>query len=282
MRNRNIATVLAFIALAAMMSAASMPLAGQERAAAASSWTPPRLPDGTPDLQGLYQPVNPGGMPGNNIEEHPPSFLRPGGKSFIIDPADGKIPYQPWALAERDRRRSPAHSYDDPEGHCFLSGVPRQMYISGGGGVFQVLQTPGYVLILHEYIHAYRIIPTDNRKHLPPAIRLWEGDSIGRWAGNTLVIDTTNNSGKTWFDLSGNFVSDAVHQLERMTLVDPNTIDYAVTITDPKVFTRPWTMALSWRRAQQQQGFSEILEQACHEGNRDLEHMKAVQEKGSR
>lgn len=81
------------------------------------------------------------------------------------------------------------------------------------------------------------------------------------------------------FELSGNFVSDAVHQLERMTLVDPNTIDYEATITDPRVFTRPWKMALGWRRVQHQQGFSEILEQACHEGNRDLEHTRAVQQK---
>src|SRR4029450_10663993 len=105
-----------------------------------------------------------------------------------------------------------------------------------------------HVVILFEYIHAYRIIPTDGRRHLTPAIRKWEGDSVGHWDGDSLVVDTTNNNGKTWFELSGNFMSNAAHQVERLTMSDSNTIKYEVRIEDPKVFTRPFTIAFPLTR----------------------------------
>jgi hypothetical protein len=118
----------------------------------------------------------------------------------------------------------------------------------------------------------------DGRAHLPSGIRLWEGDSVGHWDGDTLVVDTTNNNGRSWFEQTGNFMSDTAHQIERFAMVDSNTINYQVTISDPKVLTRPFTMAFPLKRAAA--GNFELLEYACHEGNEDFEHMKAVQDAG--
>lgn len=264
------------LALAALMTA---PAAAQEEAGSGRGGSTivtvpggavPRLPDGRPDLQGYWQPRSEGGFPTNNIEEHPPSFLRPGGKSIIADPPDGKLPYNPWALAERDRRRKPENSYDDPEGHCFLSGVPRIMDFN-----HQLIQTPDTIVMLFEYIHAARTIHLDGRTHVPDKIRLWQGDSVGHWEGDTLVVETTNNNGKTWLDLSGNMVSDAETVVERFTMVDSNTIEWQATITDPKVYTRPWTEKM--RLLRQQLAPYGLLEEACHEDNQDLVHTRAIQ-----
>ena len=100
-------------------------------------------------------------------------------------------------------------------------------------------------------------------------IKLWNGDSVGRWEGNTLVIDVTNVNGYTWFDDAGNFYTDAAHLVERLTMIDPNTIHYEVTIEDPKAYTRPWKMV--WALVREAPGF-ELLEEACLEGERDLPH----------
>lgn len=229
----------------------------------------PRLSDGKPDLQGNWQPRSDGGFPTNNVEEHPPSFLRTGGKSIISDPPDGRLPYQAWAIAERDRRRLPHNSYFDPEGHCFQSGVPRIMNFAG-----QILQTPEQILLLFEFVHATRTIHLDGRTHLPANIRLWQGDSLGRWEGDTLVVETTNLNGKTWLDLSGNFTSDAATVVERFTMVDSNAIQWQATITDPKVFTQPWTERTNLLR--QSLGEYGLLEEACHEDNQDLVHTRAI------
>ena len=272
-------STILMLALAAIMLMTTAPIVAQDDVEAArggativraSAGPVPRLPSGKPDLQGYWQPRSNGGFPTNNLEEHPPSFLRGGGKSLISDPPDGKFPYQPWAIAERDRRRLPQNSYDDPDGHCFLSGVPRIMDFN-----FQTLQTPTDIVMLFEYIHAQRVIHTDERKHAPGRIRLWQGDSIGHWEGDTLVVDTTNNNGKTWLELSGNFVSDAETVVERFTMVDSNNIEWQATVTDPKVYTRPWTMKMTHLR--QAPGNYGLLEEACHEDNQDLAHTRAVQ-----
>ena len=97
------------------------------------------------------------------------------------------------------------------------------------------------------------------------------GDSRGRWEGNTLVVDVTNNNDKTWFDVIGSFHSDALHVVERFTVVDAKAIDYEATIEDPKVYTRPWKLALRLERIHEKD--YELLEEACHEGERDVQHI---------
>jgi hypothetical protein len=246
----------------------SVVAAAQDRPAAAAGAVP-RLADGKPDMQGYWLPLLDSSI---LLEAHPAGFGVNARDSIIADPPDGKFPYQPWALAERDRRRRPENNYEDPQGHCFLSGAPRQMFTMVN--TVQIQQPPGHVLILFEYIHAYRTIRIGG-SHLPAPIHTWEGDSIARWAGDTLVVDTTNFNGKTWLDMTGDFVSDAARVTERFTMVDADTIEYVITIDDAKVYTRPWTSVTLSMKRNREKGY-ELMEHSCHEGNVDLEHVKAV------
>jgi hypothetical protein len=116
----------------------------------------------------------------------------------------------------------------------------------------------------------------NSRTHLTPNIRLWMGDSIGYWEGDTLVVESTNFNGKTWLDMAANVVSDSLNVVERIWLIDENTMAYEATLTDPKVYTRPWTMAITIAR-NRDDGF-EILEGACHEGNLDVDLLRRTSE----
>jgi hypothetical protein len=220
----------------------------------AKTFTPPRTRDGVPDFQGVWGRVGIRNM--ENIEEHPETMDGSGGRSAIVDPPDGRIPYQPWAAAKRDGHFA---RYLDAAQLCLPHGSPRFAY----GGGKQVLQAPGSVFILNNYADTYRIIPTDGRPHIPPGIRLWEGDLRGRWEGNTLVIDVTNQLAMGQIDHVGNFVSEYAHVVERLTMIDTNVIHYTARIEDPKVFTRPWTIAFGWRRSA---NADEMWEQGCREG----------------
>jgi hypothetical protein len=137
---------------------------------------------------------------------------------------------------------------------------------------FYILQPPGYVVILHERM-SYRVIPLDGRSHLPDDVRLWMGDSVGHWEGDTLVVETTNFNGKTWLNEVGDVVTHAQTVVEHYTMVSANQIDYRATITDPLAYTRPWTIELDMNRAD-----DELLEVACHEDNGDLFHLKDVRD----
>jgi hypothetical protein len=228
--------------------------------ARAKTFRPPRTLDDRPDLQGFWRGPASGT---ENIEEHPMTDDDNGGKSLIVEPADGRVPYQPWAAAAQKENRS---RYVEPNVPCFPSGVPRSLYVPTQ---IEILQTADYVLILFERAHTYRIIPTVARPHVGNRIGLWMGDSRGRWDGNTLEVDVTNHNAKTWFDQAGNFHSSAAHMIERFTLIDADTIHYQVRIDDPNVYTRPWTMALPLRR-NKEKGFR-LLEEACHEGERNTD-----------
>jgi hypothetical protein len=144
------------------------------------------------------------------------------------------------------------------------------MFPAGYNNAYEVVQIPGYVIFNFEMIHETRIIPIDGRPHLSPAIRLWNGDSVGRWEGNTLVVDTTNYNGKG--DVATSAAtgrvravaqSDAAHVVERFTRVAPGTITYTVTVEDPKMFARPWTVSMPLTLDPEYRMF----EYACHEGN---------------
>ena len=209
---------------------------------------PPRTIDGVPDLQGQWR--GPGGGAGDDIEEHGyVDITTPPQESFISDPPDGKIPYTPWALAKRNEiraglsRRWPGESgerlYADPASYCLSTIGPR-------GVVGEIIQQPGVVFMVASRIH--RVIPTDGRAPIGDRAKFWRGASRGRWEGDTLVVDVTNLNGLHWFDSVGNFYSENTRFTERFTLVDANTIDYELTIEDPTIYTRPWTMNFPRRR----------------------------------
>jgi hypothetical protein len=228
----------------------------------AKTFEPSRTADGRPDFQGFWR-----GQPAatENIEAHPKTDDDDGGPTLIVDPADGRIPYQPWALRQVGENR--AH-YVDPNAACFPSGVPRSMYTPTQ---IEIRQNASSVVILFERAHTYRIIPTDGPARTDSQIRLWQGDSRGKWEGNTLVVDVTNQNGRAWLDQAGHFYTEAVHKVERFTLIDADTIHYQVTIDDPNVFTKPWTMTFPLRR-NRQPGFA-LLEEACHEGERSTDRL---------
>lgn len=229
----------------------------------------PRTSAGKPDLGGRWLRSEEGeGRATNIIEEHPAGYGITAGKSLIIDPTDGRFPYQPWALEERDRRRRDENAYEDPQGNCFLSGVPRIMNFD-----FEILQFPDYVVLLYEYINTSRVIPLDGRPHLPAGIRLFMSDSRGRWEGDTLVVDTTNFNGETWMALGGDFTSADAHLVERFRMLNADRLSWEATVTDPKVFTRPWTVRYG-PFTRDRGPAEEELEDSCHEGNVDLGHLK--------
>jgi hypothetical protein len=138
---------------------------------------------------------------------------------------------------------------------------------------FYIVQTPTYVVLLLERM-SWRIVPLDGRAHLPDTIRLWQGDSLGRWDGDSLVIETTNLNGKTWLNEVGDVISHGATVVERFTPVNAATMQYEATVNDPIVFTRPWTIAMPMKR----NPGGELLEVACLEDNQDLAHLKDVRD----
>lgn len=231
-----------------------------------------RMPDGQPDLSGFYNSNGRGANYG--LEEHPTQGLMPGGQGIVVDPPDGRLPMQDWARAELKSRQTPARGYDDPTAHCIMAaGVPRGFYVPAP---FFIMQTPTDVVVLFERM-AWRRIPIDpKRPHLPDTIRLWQGDSVGRWDGDTLVVDSRNFNGKTWLNEAGEITSHALQVVERFTPVNETTIIYRATLTDPIVYTRPFTIEVQFNRDPE----GEMLEVACHEDNQDLKHMKDVKDAG--
>ena len=167
-------------------------------------------------------------------------------------------------------------AFIDSRVRCLPAGTPRGIFSSSYNG-WQVLQPPGHVVILYEHNHLHRVIPVDGSPHPGSDIQLWMGDSRGRWEGNTLVVDVTNFTDKTWVvgELggegmsAGSFHSPAMHLVERFTIVGDGRIDYEATIEDPNVFARPWKIAFPvWKRAPDDYV---LFEYACHEGNRSTE-----------
>jgi hypothetical protein len=250
----------------AVMSAGSLALDTPDVALQARQapqrFVPPRTVDGQPDLQGIWRVWN---LARYDVEPHPASYDVPAGLGVIVDPPDGRIPYKPWALERKKENFAKSRitfPYDplknaDPVARCYIPGVPRITYL---GWPFEIVQSKDFVGIVYEWMHIRRMIPLTNRP-VPEGIDFWGGLSRGRWDGNSLVVKVTNLSDWTWFDMAGNFHSNAAQVEERYTLSGPDTIDYQVTITDPDVFTRPWKM----RMAIQRQRDARLLEYECHE-----------------
>ena len=193
---------------------------------------------------GLYQPD--GGGANYGLETRARDFFTPESRGIVVDPPDGKLPYQTWARAERESRALPERGYDDPTAHCFVAGVPRSHVRARRP--FQILQPPGYVVMLFERM-SWRQIPLDGRAHLPDHVRLWQGDSVGRWEGDTLVVETTNLNGKTWLNEVGDVVSHAETVVERSRRSTRTRLIYEATVTDPIAYTRPWTIEVPINKA---------------------------------
>jgi hypothetical protein len=253
-----------------------------QRRAAATSWTPARTADGQPDLQGFwtaevggtYDLTDPRGgeIRVEEVAQAARGLVRKPNASRVVDPPDGRIPYQPWAAAKHkdlranaDNPRKPEHI--DTQNRCLPDGALRDL-LHGG---FRIVQTAEYVVFLGEENYGFRVVPLDRRPHIGPDLRLWMGDSRGHWEGNTLVIDVTNSNGKPRLDMVGNFYGETVHFVERLTPVDAQTFDYQVRVEDPSVYTRPWTLVARFKRAHADT--YEFLEDACHEGEQSADKM---------
>jgi hypothetical protein len=249
---------------------ATAPVAGQTAA-----YRAPRTPDGKPDFNGIWQANNEANY---DIQAHmarPAMALRPGpygpvpaapvlalGAVGAVPPGIGvvegdEIPYKPEALAKKKENQE-KWLERDPEIKCYLPGVPRATYMPYP---FQIFQSPSALFFAYEYAGAVRNVYLKDPG--PAPIDSWMGQSVGRYEGETLVIDTTGFNDSTWFDRAGNHHSDKLHTVERFTRTSPDVINYEVTIEDPVVFTKSWKMSMPlYRRAERN---AQLLDFKCVE-----------------
>ena len=249
-----VATVIAAATVSAVLSVLMMRTVGQatERA---------RTVDGKPNVSGVWQANNEANW---DLQAHPAragAVTQPGVYPFAfaqvpaapvlalgaaagvpgslgVVQGDAEIPYTPEAAAKK--RENADHWIDrDPELKCYLPGIPRATYMPYP---FQIIQSTNKIQMAYTFSNAARTIHLD--KVEGPPDDTWMGHAVGHWEGDTLVVDVTNFNDKTWFDRAGNFHSDALHVVERFTPIGADALRYEVTIEDPKVFTRPWKIAM--------------------------------------
>ena len=193
---------------------------------------------------------------------------------FVIEPADGKIPALTEAARQRQEaqrearsKRAAPDSYTDMSDYerCISLGMPGSMMPGVYGSVYEITQAPGFVAIRHEMIHETRVIDLAGREHVDEGVRTYMGDAIGRWDGDTLVVETTNFKGATGIGLNGNGLptTTAIRLTERFTRVADDQVDYEVTVDDPGLYTAPFTIAMPLTT---QPGYR-VLPYECHEGN---------------
>jgi hypothetical protein len=197
--------------------------------------------------------------------------------SLVVEPPDGKVPAQTEAakLRAADEGKRPAFRGAGANGRgadtwldrstferCITRGLPGAMSPTAYNNNYRFTQSPGFVAIQIEMLGGTRVIPTDGRTHIRSSIRQWMGDSVGRWEGDTLVVDTTNFTDKVLY----RGAAENLHLVERFTKVGPGEIDYRVTIEDPTTFAKPWTLAIPYVTTGE-----DMFEYACHEGNYGME-----------
>lgn len=218
-------------------------------------WRGARLPDGQPDISGFWGAsfgsylnfTDPEGYStGERPRKLPPREQR--APSRVSDPTDGLVPFQPWALEKVKEYQTfypnPIKpEYVDPLARCAPSGIPQSLYMHG----HEIYQYPGYIVFLFD--QGTRIIHLDNKPHLPASIKLWNGDSRGHWEGNTLVVSVSNYNGKSKYGRTGEFASENVQIEERYIFdADGKRYNYVARITDPSVYTRPFTVTVAERK----------------------------------
>jgi len=187
--------------------------------------------------------------------------------NVLVDFKPEEAPIRPEA-AEVFRQRAPQAGRDFPTGHCLPAGLPATLMIPIP---FKIIQTPGVVAMLFEGDNTIRQIYTDGRKHPADPHPLWLGYSVGTWEGDTLVVDTVGFNDKSWLDATGHPHSDALHVVERFRRRDFGHLDVQVTIEDPKMYTRPFTIKLT----ELLQPDTDILELFCAENEKDRVHLTA-------
>jgi len=190
--------------------------------------------------------------------------------SLIVGPEGVVPPMLPEARQRNADRvaKNKGHEFDSYENRplqerCILMGQERIPMLPGANdnNELQIVQGAGYVAMLHEIDHSTRVIPTSGRPHIPANIRQWQGDSVGHWEGNTLVVDTTNFTGLTAFRGSG----EKLHLVERFTRTGDDTLMYRFTVEDPATWDKPWTAEIPMAKTK-----GPVYEWACHEGNSEL------------
>ena len=275
MRAFILTSILAMVVWPTSMSAQS----AQPATRAAAKSTIPRASDGKPDLTGVWQggstqrgsweQANGGvGVGGSGRDPSAPVTLssndRPAGR-------DG-APYQQWA-AQKVLEAFNRRGIDDPTAQCLPAGLPRTVML----GLFpqQIVQTPTQIVMLYEYMNVFRVIQFD-AKHPDDVIPSYMGNSVARWDGDTLVIDVIGFNDKTWLAGTGTFHTDALHITERFTRVDKDQIDYEVTMEDPNVLTKPWTL----RSTLMLREGTRLEEYVCAENNIDPDRYEKLLKDG--
>jgi len=248
---RSVLAAVAGAALTALVSLWITPVSGQQAAA----YRAPRGADGHPDLNGIWQALNEANYdvemhmarPALQTRQGPygpvpaPPVLALGAVASVppgVGVVEGELPYKPEALAQRNKNRENWVNAD-PEIKCYLPGVPRANYMPHP---FQIFQSSKAIFFAYQYAGAVRNIYLKDPG--PAPVDSWMGQSVGKWEGDTLVIDVTGFNADTWFDRSGNFHTEKLHVVERYTRTAPDVITYEATIEDPNVFTRPWKMSM--------------------------------------
>jgi hypothetical protein len=239
----------------------------------------PRTADGKPDLTGVWQG---GSTQAGNWDDANAGFgvggtgrnpSAPVVGSSNDRPADREgAPYQDWA-AQKVLEAFNRRGIDDPTGQCLPAGIPRSVML----GLFpqQFIQTPSQLVILYEYMSTFRVIPFD-AEHPDDLIPSYMGNSVARWEGDTLVVDITGFNDKTWLAGTGTFHSDALHIVERYTRVSRDRIDYDVTMEDPNVLTKPWSLSSSLML----RDGTRLQEYVCAENNLDPDRYEQLLRNG--
>ena len=209
----------------------------------------PRLPDGKPDLSGIWEPsAN--------------KYLR----DIAADLKVENVPFQPWAKALYDQRTDGSHSKEDPDANCLPQGVPK---IDAAPAPWKIVQSPRQIVIVYEAFNLWRQLFLDGRELRKDVNPTWLGYSTGKWDGDTLIVDTKGFNGKLWLDQLGMPSTDALHVIERFRRKDFGHMDIRITIDDSKAFTKSWDVTEGVHLLPE----TELLEFICNENNRDVEHL---------
>jgi len=255
--------LLTLLAAGALAVASSVLLVAQ---APAPAYRAPRAADGKANLNGIWQALNEAEW---DIEGHsaaPGRVVALGAEDAVVPGLGivegGPLPYLPAAAAKK-KANFEKRLASDPVVKCYLPGVPRAMYLPQP---FQIIQSQKHIMMAFQYAGAVRTIYMADQT--PAPADSWMGWSNGKWEGDTLVVDTTGFNDLSWFDRAGNFHSDALHVVERITPVSADLLNYEATIDDKKVFSRPWKMSMPIYRRKDKG--ARLLEFRCVEFVEDL------------